>query len=64
MEAASHQRTSQTTPGDNTTLNTKCVTHNRSQLSGMESPGDLEEWCHQSRAHRLAELSRKKQGCQ
>lgn len=64
MEAASHQRTSQTIPGDNTTLNTQCVTHNRSQLSLMESPDDLEEWCHQSCAHTLAERSRKKLGCQ
>lgn len=42
MEAASHQRTPQNTPGDNTTLNTLRVTHIRSQLSWMESPNDLE----------------------
>ena len=43
MEAASHQRTSQNTPGDNTTLNTPRVTHLRSQLHWMESPGDFGE---------------------
>ena len=49
------------TPGDNTTLR---VTHIRSQLSWMESPGDSEEWCHQSWERSLTELSRRIWGCQ
>lgn len=63
--AASHQRTSQDSPGDNTTLNTLRVTHVRSWLSSIQSPDDLAQWRLQSWVHTMAKLSRKwLVGCQ